>query len=141
MDGTVVALLIVAVAIAVPVVMMLDEQRKQLSASRPVVKIYELRAPSAGKEPGEGGGAFWSQRGKWPIPFQVRYKQVDVETGAESGWSPFYSSSEYSNPVLSIGRYSGDRIIYRQFEGSDPQELDRVPGSVEIWTDHNGAEL
>lgn len=77
----------------------------------------------------------WTQRGHWSIPFQVRYAQVDIVTNKASEWSSFFTSSEYSNPIVVIGPHANARRILRQFEGNTVQVLDVVSGATAIWTD------
>lgn len=93
--------------------------------------------PKPAKPP--SSGPTWSQRGFWAIPFSVRYaiSYSDGETeGPMSDWSEYFSSSQFSNPILSkfpvtLNLRGMPKVkfikIYRQFEGHPPILLDVLP--------------
>lgn len=89
----------------------------------------------------------WTSRGSWAIPFAVRYA-ISFSDGNSEGplteWTPYYRSSQFSNPILSRFPVTLDtRVthinIYRQFEGHRPILLDTLPYPyLNRYTDRSG---
>lgn len=100
----------------------------------------------------------WSSRGAWAIPFAVRYAVSYVnearEEGLVSDWSPYYRSSQFSNPILSrfpvVSASASPEMsqgvvginLYRQFEGHTPILLDTLTYPyLQRYTDRSGDDF
>jgi hypothetical protein len=82
----------------------------------------------------------WASTGAWSIPFKVRYAiafEKNGKTGPLSDWTPFYSSSEFSNPILTrfpvVSANAQDPnnpdsvLVYRQFQTQPPKLIYKLP--------------
>ena len=74
--------------------------RKPYSASGPPAP---LDFPKPARPP--FSAPTWSVKGDWAIPFNVRYAIAYADgqgnQGPLSDWTPYYSSAQFSNPILS----------------------------------------
>jgi hypothetical protein len=78
----------------------------------------------------------WTGRGQWAIPFKVRYATAFVDEkgqlGPLSNYSPWYTSSQFSNPELENFAIPKDTLttkiaLVRHFEGEEPKIIAYLP--------------
>jgi hypothetical protein len=71
----------------------------------------------------------WTGRGRWAIPFKVRYAAA-FGNGGLGPWSAWIGSSQFSNPIIHSLPKPKDSsvpiVIYRQFEGGAPRQIGTV---------------
>lgn len=87
-------------------------------------------------------GPQWTERGGWAVPFSVRYSYAfatkDGKVGPVSAWSPYWTSTQWSAPLLWGFEQCSKAdfiLLYRDMDGDQPKLVATLPMGTKTWVD------